>query len=237
MVSQSASSPGEQLLTTIAARLLAAVPPLPRDPWLYGTAPRPTTLTSITDGLGEVIAALVACGALSPLSPVPGWLAALCARLNLSGHGITAPPVRNLPEPWLSVLTQYQRRQTRTAPVHDGFAAGTVVLPELDGIQLAIVGLHNCENSTIVHMHATGPACHTAYGPNEPYWWPPLWILDSGNRWHVTRTGGRSGQSGEMALRLEIVPPLSHDTAWIEVLAAGQSAQARGRLPLRWQEL
>ena len=134
MVSPSASSPGEQLLTTIAARLLAAVPPLPR-------------------------------------------------------------------------------------------------------IQLAILGLHHCEHSTIVHVHATGPACHTAYGPNEPYSWPPLWILDSGNRWHVTRTSGRSGQNGEMALRLEIVPTLSSKTAWIKVLAAGQSAQARARLPLRWQEL
>ena len=40
-VSQAAASPGEHLLSTIAARLLAAVPPLPHDPWLYGTAPRP----------------------------------------------------------------------------------------------------------------------------------------------------------------------------------------------------
>ena len=213
------------------------MPPLPHDPWLYPTGPRPTALTSITDGLGEIIAALLACGALSPLSPVPGQLAMLCARLNLSGHGITAPPAPGLPEPWHSVLAQYQQTQTSAAPVLDGFAAGAVVLPELDGIRLAILGLHNCEHSTIVHVHATGPACYTAYGPNEPYSWPPLWILDSGNRWHVTRTSGRSGQNGEMALRLEIVPALSSKTAWIQVLAAGQSAQARARLPLRWQEL
>jgi hypothetical protein len=237
MVSQSASSPGEHLLNTIAARLLAAVPALPHDPWLYPTGRRPTAVTSIADGLGDVMAALLACGALSPLSPVPGQLATLCARLNLSGHGVNGPEACDLPEPWLSVLTQYQQTQTSAAPVLDGFAAGAVVLPELDGIRLAILGLHNCEHSTILHVHATGPACHTAYGPNEPYSWPPLWILDSGNRWHVTRTSGRSGQNGEMALRLEIVPPLSSKTAWIEVLAAGQSAQARARLPLRWQEL
>jgi len=30
-----------------------------------------------------------------------------------------------------------------------------------------------------------------------------------------------------MTLRLEVVPPLSRATAWIEMLAAGQSAQAR----------
>ena len=68
MVSQSASSPGEQLLNTIAARLLAAVPALPHDPWLYPTGRRPTALTSIADGLGDVMAALLACGALSPLT-------------------------------------------------------------------------------------------------------------------------------------------------------------------------
>ena len=35
--------------------------------------------------LGDVIAALQACGALALASPVPGQLAALCAHLNLSG--------------------------------------------------------------------------------------------------------------------------------------------------------
>jgi len=32
-----------------------------------------------------------------------------------------------------------------------------------------------------------------------------------------------------------VVQLLSHATAWIEVLAAGHSAQARATLPLRWQ--
>ena len=112
-VSQTAPGPGEHVLSTMAARLQAAVPPLPHDPWLYGTAPRPRTLPSITDGLGDVMAALQECGALPPLSPVPGQLATLCARLNLSGHAITTPPGRDLPEPWLSVLTQYQQRENR----------------------------------------------------------------------------------------------------------------------------
>ncbi len=34
-----------------------------------------------------------------------------------------------------------------------------------------------------------------------------------------------------MTMRLEVVPPLSPATAWIEVLAAGQSVQARATLP------
>jgi hypothetical protein len=172
-----------------------------------------------------------------PLSPVPGQLATLCARLNVSGHGITTPPARGPPEPWLSVLTQYQQRETGAAPVRDGCAAAAVVLPELDGIRLSILGLHNCEDSTILHVHASGPACHTACGPDELYSWPPIWIYDSGGRWRATRTSGQSGMNGEIALRLEIVPPLSRATTWIKVRASGPSAQARARLPLRWQSL
>jgi hypothetical protein len=236
-VSQTAPSPGEHLLRTIAARLLAAGPPLPNDPWLYGTAPRPRALPSIADGLGDVIAALRECGALPPLSPVPGQLAGLCARLNLGGHGIATPPVRDLPDPWLSVLTQFHQRETGAAPVRDGCAAAAVVLPELDGTQLTILGLHNCADSSILHMHASGPACLTAYGPNELYSWPPIWICDSGRRWHATRTSGRSGMNNEIALRLEIVPPLSRATTSIQVQAIGQSAHAHARVPLRWHSL
>jgi hypothetical protein len=236
-VSQTASSPGEHLLSTIAARLLAAVPPLPHDPWLYGTAPPPRPLTGITDGLGDVIAALQECGALPPHSPVPGQLATLCARLNVTGHGITTPPRSDLPEPWLSVLTQYQHREIGAAPVRDGCAAAAAVLPGLDGIQLTILGLHNCQDSTIMHMHASGPACHSIYGPDEPYSRPPVWICDSGGHWHVARTSGQSGMNGEIALRLEIVPPLSHATTWIKILATGPAAQARATLQLHWQTL
>jgi hypothetical protein len=149
-----------------------------------------------------VIAALQECGALPPLSPVPGQLATLCARLNVAGHGISTPAGCDLPESWLSVLTQYQQTETRPAPVRDGCAAAAVVLPELDGIQLTILGLHNCADSSILHMHACGPACHTAYGPNELYSCPLIWICDSGGRWHATRTSGQSGRDGEIALRL-----------------------------------
>jgi hypothetical protein len=236
-VGQTAPSPGEHLLNTIAARLLAAVPPLPHDPWLYGTAPRPRPLPGITDGLGDVIAALQECGALTRHSPVPGQLAMLCARLNVAGHGITTPPARDLPEPWLSVLTQYQDRETVAAPVRDGCAAAAAVLPELDGIQLTIRGLHNCGDSSVLHMHASGPACHIIYGPDEPYSWLQVWICDSGGRWHATRTSGQSGMNGEIALRLEIVPPLSRATTSIRVRAIGQSAQAHARLPICWQSL
>jgi DNA-directed RNA polymerase specialized sigma24 family protein len=225
-VSAATASPGEHLLHAVAARLLAA-------PAADLAAPGPGPPATAADGLGDVIAALQAAGALSPLSPVPGQLAALCARLHLTGHGITAPPARNLPGPWLSMLAHYYRRKTGAA--RDGCAAAAVTLPGIDGITLAILGLHNCQGRTVVHVHASGPMCQAAYWPDELYYWPVTWIRDSGGRWHATRIRGQSGTGGQTALRVEVVPPLSRTTTWIEVVTAGRSAQARARLPLRWE--
>ena len=222
--SQATAGPGEHLLHAVAARLLAEA-----------AAPRPGSPPAGAHGLGDTVAALQAAGALSALNPLPGELAALCARLDLAGQGITEPPARDLPEPWLSMLAHYQHRKTRAAPARDGCAAVAAVLAELDGITLAILGLHTCAGSTVLHIHASGPMCDVSYAPDELYYWPVIWIRDSGGRWHTTRTRGRSGMNGEVALRLEVIPPLSRATAWIEVHAAGRSAQARATLPLRWE--
>ena len=62
------------------------------------------------------------------------------------------------------------------------------MLPELDGIRLAILGLHNCQDSTVVHMHASGPRSEVIYGPDELYPWATLWVRDNGGHWHATRT-------------------------------------------------
>ena len=106
------------------------------------------------------------------------------------------------------------------------------MFPEVDGITLAILGLHNWRGRTFVHMHASGPMSH---GPGELYYWPVTWIRDSGGHWHATRIWGRSGIDGGTALRMEVIPPLSHATTWIEVVTTGRSAEARARLPLRWE--
>ena len=76
-------------------------------------------------------------------------------------------------------------------------------------------------------MHASGPMCHVSYQPDELHYWPVLWIRDSGGRWHATRPRGQSGMNGEVALRLEVVPPLSRAAAWIEVLAGQSGAGPR----------
>ena len=64
-----------------------------------------------------------------------------------------------------------------------------------------------------------------------------VWIRDSGGRWHACRPAGSHRHNGEDVLKLQLVPPLTRSTAWIEVLAAGPSAQVRVQLPLRWRYL
>ena len=129
-------SPAGQLLTNLATRLLTTGAIFPQDILILLTelelAPERPWPPDTADGLGNVIAALQASGALPPASPVPGQLAALCARLNVTGHGITVPPARDLPEPWLSVLTHH-RAATRTAPERDGCAAAGPRFPTSTG--------------------------------------------------------------------------------------------------------
>jgi len=192
-------------------------------------------LAPLARGLGDVVAALQACGALYPLSPLPGQLAAVCDGLDLNGHGITAPPAGDLPGPWLSVLACYRRGKTRSALARDGGAAVAVTLPELDGIRLTILGLHNCQDSTVLHLQASSPNYEVICGPDELYRWATIWIRDEGGRWHATRTIGLIQMVGKMPQRMEVVPPLSGSTAWIELLVAGQSAEVRATLPLHWQ--
>lgn len=221
----------------LAARLLTVAATFPQDTPEELADAQPGLVPHPAANLGDIIAALQAADALSPASPGPGQLAGLCASLGVSGHGITAPPDGNLPEPWRSMLTRYHRRQPQTAPQAGGWAATAAQLPELDGARVAVLGLHHSEDGTILHVQASGvtPEDDWAYYRGaRPL--PALWIRDSSGRWHTTRLNGYSParDAGEVMLYPAIVPPLDSGTAWIDVLAAGQSAEVRARLPLRW---
>ena len=239
-VSEAGTSPGEHLLNHMAARLLLLALAFPHEIRLHPAVPRPEPFSCLADGLGDAIAALQACGALSPLSPVPGQLTALCANLNIRGHGITTPPARELPGSWLSMLAHYRRRKPEQAQGCDGCAAAAVAFPELEGIRLALLGLHNFDGSTVLYGHASGMTlAGPRRSPGAELDFPlRIWVRDSGGRWHATRAAARGWSAeddSDMTMHLEVVPPLSPATAWIEVLAAGQSVQARATLPLRWQ--
>jgi hypothetical protein len=237
-VTPKASNPGELLLDIIAARLLTVAAGVPQNTPKQLTAARPGLVPHAADGLGDIITALQAAGVLSLFSPVPGQLAGLCASLGASGHGITAPPAGNLPGPWTGILTHCHRRKPHPALVPGKLATAAVELPELDGARVAILGLHHAADGTILHVLASGvtPEDEWAYGRGvRPL--PVLWIRDSSGRWHTTHTNGfsRLADTGEVMLRLAIVPPLDHGTAWIDVVATGQLAEVRARLPLHWK--
>jgi hypothetical protein len=222
-VSRTGLSPGEHLLNTIAEQLLTVGTDVPLELRTQGP------YTNLATGLGEIIAALEAADVLSPLSPVPGQLATLCASLRVDGHGIAAPPAGDLPEPWLSVLAHYHRRKPEVTPGRDGYAAVGLALPELDGTRLALLGLHNVERGTVLDVLVSAVEAPLPLS---------VWVHDSGGRWHATRqVGPRSprASSGEHPVSLQLAPPLTRSTPWIEVVAAGMSAEVRATVPLRWR--
>ena len=108
--------PAERLLVLEAERILAS-----------GNARGPAQGPSP----GETITVLTETGAIAASSLVPGQLAALCQRLGVAGHGITAPPAAQIPAPWASVIAH------RDAPVpaddSDACAPLNCVLPDVDG--------------------------------------------------------------------------------------------------------
>ena len=156
-------SAGEQMLTVFADRLLMVAGE--HGPDLRRTAYARAPLNAMTAGLGDVVAALEAAEVLPPLSQVPGQLAALCASLSVTGHGLTAPPGPELPERWLSLLAHYQRRKPEVAPAREGHAALAVAFPEFDGIRLALLGLHNTDGQTILHLLVSGLPEDDGTGP------------------------------------------------------------------------
>jgi len=225
-VSAAATGPGEHFLNALAMRLLAAAGAYPRH--------MPLNMAGLTfglamDGLGDVVTALQACEAISPLSPLPAQLAALCAHLDIRNHGITTPPADSLPDPWRSVLLQFHRGH-QAEPARS--AATAVALPEVDGIRLTVLGLHDTGDRTVLFMHARGPDVDRW---DEQDRWPVIWIRDSAGWWHATRAGGSADEDREVTMDLPVVPPLSRDADWIEVIAAGRSVEVRATLPVRWQ--
>lgn len=136
------------------------------------------------------------------------------------------------------MLSRYHRRNPQPAPAPGSWVATAAELPELDGARIAILGLHHHEHGTVLHLHAGGVMSEDDweyYRAVRPL--PTLWIRDSAGRWHATNHyAPRSlGDNGEVTLDLAIVPPLEAGTRWVDLVAAGTSAEVRARLPLRWR--
>lgn len=239
-VTPQAASPGELLLDIIAARILTHAADCPHDIPEQLAATQPKLLPHRPPELGAVTAALQAAGALPPDSPVPGQLAGLCARLGIGGHAITAPPAKDLPERWESLLGSCHRQAPRHALTPGSWAVPAAELPELDGVRLAVAGLQHNRSGTTMHLMASGVTIGNDWIYSRlVHPLPVLWIRDSNSHWHTTWTRGAMPHqdSNETILWLGINPPLEQGTGWIEITAAGRSAQACARLPLSWKQI
>jgi hypothetical protein len=185
---------------------------------------------SAKDSLAEITTALIAVGALSPDSTLPGQLAALRRAVDADEHDPAATPGQELPEHWASVLDSYQHPGPAVEQP-DGCAAIAITLPELDGIVVSVLGLHSADGTSALHVYATGAPPWHLRGGIEPL--PLVWLRDSDDRWHVTSASGGSDGDGELAMRLEVIPPLARP-GWVEVVVNGRSAVVRATVPLRW---
>ncbi|HEY6294092.1 MAG TPA: hypothetical protein VIX15_00375 [Streptosporangiaceae bacterium] len=232
-VTPTEKSAGEQMLTVFADRLLMAVGE--HGPDLRWTSYARAPLHAMTAGLGDVVAALEAAEVLPPHSQVPGQLAALCASLSVTGHGLATPPGPELPERWLSLLSHYQRRKPDMTPAREGHAPLAIALPEFDGLRVALLGLHNTDGQTMLHLLVGGlPEDDGTGAPIVDNLPVSVWLRDSGGRWHVAGVDSVKFADGEYWLRLKLRPALARSTAWIEVLVAGRSAEICATLPLNW---
>jgi hypothetical protein len=215
--------PGEQLLEHAAQQILASA------------VIRPEHIRRQAAGLGDVIAALEAAEALSPLSPVPGYLATICERLSIDGHGITAAPTAALPGPWLSVLAWYGRRHR--PPVHDGTAAAGTVLPDVGGARVAVGGLQTSDNRSFLHLvvaprPSAGPLADA--GPLSQLGFS-CWLRDDTRQWHLAvPESWRGDPAGQVTGTLQVLPPLGRDTARVTLLASTLTGRVRAEVPLHW---
>jgi hypothetical protein len=214
--------PGEQLLEHVAQQILATNHQRPGDTRRQAYA------------LGDVVAGLEAAGALSPFSPVPGYLATICERLSIDGHGLTAAPVADLPRPWFSVLSWYGRRHR--PPVHDGTASAGTLLPDVDGARVVVGGLHTRDGRTQLHVVVSrdgagrlvadaGPLSHQGFC---------CWLRDDGGQWHVAVPGTWGGSGHEVTGSLQVLPPLGRDTSRVTLLVSTLTSQVRAEVPLHW---
>jgi hypothetical protein len=141
-----------------------------------------------------------------------------------------------LPERWLSLLRHCRGASPERAPV-PGWAVTAIELPELDGAQVTVLGLHNGKYGQFLHLLASGvtPEYTWPYGMIANRM-PVVWLRDRNGRWHTARPvrSGPLRDTDDFMLWLRVVPPLHHGTRWMDLVAARPSAEVRARLPLSW---
>ena len=216
-----AESPGERLLTRRAEAMLAAL--------ALGDAAKGDLSRS---GLADLAAILETAGVLSPLSAAPARLAALGQLLGLATEG----PAGEVPARWTAVMACYGRRR-RLAPV-PGTAAIGAMLPEIDGVRLAIAGLHSGGSGSFLHVLMAGglrplpPRRPPGQITDAGFSW---WSRDDEGGWHLGTVADVNPVGGaEALLRLALLPPLDHATTTLTVEISGLASKVSANLAVRW---
>ena len=158
------------------------------------------TVGLVVDGLGNIVTALQACRAISPGSPSPGHLAALCDHLGIEATGSPRRPPTACPNPGAACSSRASARRLTRPPARSAPLAA--VLPESDGIGLTLLGLHDSGDRTVVFMHGSGMS---GGGPYEQDRWPVIWIRDSAGGWHATSANGSADQDREVTMGVLVV--------------------------------
>jgi hypothetical protein len=197
--------PGERMLAAAAEHLLASA-------WDRG-GPRVQTR------LGETITVLAGAGALAADSPAPARLAALCQRLDVSGHGITVPAAARIPARWAQVLPP----RTPAPPGPEWFAPLGPAAVDLEGARFAFAGLASAGGQTFLHVVAAGLPPRPAYRS----WW----VRDGAGRWHLA-TETDPERRGMTAFRLRLTPPLTARPDALEVVVTGRRQSVRAVVPV-----
>jgi hypothetical protein len=138
------------------------------------------------------------------------------------------------------MLTPRRRREPPAPPAPGILAATVAELPELDGAKIAVVslthGLHAGKPRTGMHLRASGVTLENDWEFARGSY--PARAADTRQQQPLAHhPHGQcqpvAGRRGHDVARDR--PPLEPGTAWIEISAAGSSAQARVTLPLSSQ--
>jgi len=199
-------APGERLLALAAERILASA---------CGAAEQVASMD-----LGNMIEVLTGAGAIAPDSPAIGRLAALCDRLGITSHGVTAPATPDIPAPWTSVLDH------ASAALHAAgdYAPLGTVLPLIDGNRFVLAGLSVAGGDSFLLVVASGPLA-----PPPVSWW----VRDSAGDWHVAVPRYPETYGDEPVLRLQLVPPIDLAGPVIEVVVTGTTGRVSAVCSLR----
>ena len=162
-------------------------------------------------------------------------LAALGWRLGIvlgPGHARAG----RMPAAWASLLID---GDAQDGP--EGIAPFAVVLPEIEGARLALIGLRSARDDVTLHVKAAGWAPigagwlrHGTGLHSDPLDTSLSWqVRDSTGRWHLVR--GIFWSANDTMIQMRLVPPLHPEATSIEVIVTGTIQRVRAAIPLTWQ--